>query len=203
MKILLSLLALVLSVSTAFACGCGEPMSVLRTSDFADEIFMGRVISQGIVELKADEDWIKPWSKQSHGEMWYTLFEVEKKWKGGSSKRIKVYQESSCASRFERDRQPYIVYASYRDMIYDSTKTAERLYTWACIRNAGFQIYNYPSEYHWDDRDSLDLLFPNPVALSKITPQHEQIFWYLLVFVAGIGVGVVITRRRLSRAAVK
>ena len=204
MKFLIFISAIILSISTAFACGCSEPKSILYTSEFANEIFIGRVVSQGIEEIKTNEGWRKAWKMKRHHEEFYTLFEVEKKWKGSSRKLMKVFQPSTCAFPFERSSQPYLVYASNQGLItLDLDDSDDILSTWACIRNARPERYLEGGVPAYNDSDSLDLLFPEPVALSKITPQHEQIFWYLLVFVAGIGVGVAIMRRRLSRAAVK
>ena len=93
-RILFFFLVLLTSLE-AFSCSC-DTISYQKAIDWADEIFVGRLIEIKEVQTELDV----------HGDpytrIWYALFEVEKKWKGSKKKYVKVYQPStSCDFEFQ------------------------------------------------------------------------------------------------------
>ena len=180
-------------MSKSFACGC-DTISFAEATKWADEIFYGRLIQIREVETYQDAD------GRPHTSIWAALFEVEKKWKGSNDKYVEVFQQNtSCDFYFDFHSQPYIVYAKYHELIdWDSTKLYKGLGTWLCARNADASIYNSWTEYGFDDRDKLDLKYPDQIELSGLNIDWDFVLVGLLIFLLGLVIGRIIKKPKYN-----
>lgn len=190
-KITLLLFTYFICISEGFACSC-DTVSFARATEWADEIFFGRVIEIREVETYQHEDGIR------EIKIWGVLFEVEKKWKGSSKKYVEVFQSgNSCDFNFEFNGQSYLVYAMEDELSpWDSTQTFKGLTTWLCARNADYYTYNYYGEYGFDDRPRLDKKYPNLIEVSGYNIEWKWFGIVFVTFVIGLITGLKLKRNR-------
>jgi len=167
----------------SFACSCNR-LSFEKANEWADEIFIGRVIKIREVKKMIDINALPS------TRIWSALFEVEKKWKGSSSKYVEVFQgNTSCDFHFKCPSKRYIVYAKKEDVFqWDSEQEFIKLTTWLCARNASEITFEY-AENGFDDREKLNHKYPNPVRLSSLLSYWKEIFIGGLILLLGILIG--------------
>jgi len=193
-KTIIILAIYLLGLSNSFACSC-DTISFKEATEWADEIFFGRLIQIREVETYQESD------EKPHTRIWAALFEVEKKWKGSSDKYIEVFQpNTSCDFYFDFPSQPYIVYAKYYELIeWDPTESYRALGTWLCARNADASIYNLWTEYGFDDRQKLDEKYPDTIELSGFNIEWKWVIIGLPVFLLGFILGRIIKKRNANK----
>lgn len=186
-KIIILLFIYFICILEGFACSC-DTISFVEATEWADEIFFGRVIQTREVETYQDED------GNRDTQIWGILFEVEKKWKGSSKKYVEVFQAgTSCDFNFEFPSQSYIVYAREAELIeWDSTQTFQALGTWLCARNADASTYNYWRDYGFDDRPKLDKKYPTPIEVSSFNIDWKWFGLAFATFVIGLIIGLML-----------
>ncbi len=144
---------------TSFACSC-EDIPFKNAVEWADEIFLGRVI-----EVKEVEYETSPQDPEyKYTRLWYAKFEVIQKWKGSSKKYVTIYQPStSCDAGFDLSGN-YLVY-SKKERIFNFFNTENRieaLTTWLCSRS---RQYLYVNEKKDSDYFKLNTLFKDEIKL--------------------------------------
>lgn len=192
-KLITTLVICLIGLSKSFACSC-DTISFKEATEWADEIFFGRLIEIREVEAFQDAD------DRSHTRIWVALFEVEKKWKGNNDKYVEVFQSNtSCDFAFDFPSQAYIVFAKYGEIIeWDSTKSYKGLGTWLCARNADASTYNLWTEYGFDDRDKLDQKYPDQIELTGFNIDWDYVLVGLIIFLIGLVAGRVIKKRNAN-----
>jgi len=176
------------SLINAYGCSChNSPFE--QASEWADEIFIGRVIE--IREVNS-QDYIM---HGTYTRIWAALFEVEKKWKGSKAKYVEVFQpNSSCDFYFSLPSRPYLVYAKDIDLLaWDETQSFYGLSTWLCARNTETFNYSANAEYV-DDRNNLDEKYPLPIKLIGFNFKSN---WTKLIFVISL-IGIFFAARLFS-----
>lgn len=176
MKKLITLFLLIISTNS-FACSCND-ISFEKAIDWADEIFLGRLIEIKEVEFEYNE--YHP--QEKYTRIWYALFEVEKKWKGSSKKYVKVYQPStSCDSYFRSLGNSHLVYAKKEEMFpFDKYRKSDvKLTTWMCSRSREYQGVNEPN----NDIKLLESQFPTKVKLNSFQLNFIYIFYGFLLLI--------------------
>ena len=175
----------------SFGCSC-DTVSFSEATEWADEIFFGRVIQVKEVETG------KNFEGEPYTKVWSALFEVEKKWKGSSKKYVEVFQAgTSCEFAFSFHNQPYIVYAKNSELLFwDSEDTFQGLTTWLCNRSASARTYNYWGEEEdvFNDRPRLDEKYPNPVKLSSINIDWTWIGVLFMTLLIGVLMGAALKK---------
>jgi hypothetical protein len=171
------------------SCSCGW-MPYQECIEWADEIFMGRVIAINEVNSQETDGHI------STG-IWSCTFEVTKKWKGSPSKQVTLYQpNTSCDAFFSLPDYNYLVYAKHQDLFpWDENRLRIELTTDLCKRTAPRSTYDNFMGDGQDDRPLLDKSFPNGVDISTY---HWK--WPILVCVCIAAILLSVrTWRRMGR----
>lgn len=182
MKKLITLFLLIISTNS-FACSCND-ISFEKAVDWADEIFLGRLIE--IKEVKFEFNEQHP--EEKYTRIWYALFEVEKKWKGSSKKYVKVYQSwTSCDTEFNALGRLHLIYAKKQDLFpyYKNHKSEVRLTTWLCSRTREYQGVNEPN----NDIKLLEKEFPKKIILNSFHINYQNIFYGLIILFVGLFLG--------------
>ena len=184
----------ILGLNDSYGCSC-DTISFEKATEWADEIFIGRLIQIREVKKYQDSD------GNDHTRIWGALFEVEKKWKGSNDKYVEVFQPStSCDFNFDFSNQPYIVYAKEAELVeWDSTYSFVGLGTWLCARNADFSTYNAYTEYSFDDREKLNKKFSKSIKLFSFNIEWKQFTIIILSFVVGLFIGNKIKKRNANK----
>ncbi len=148
LKYILLVLFQLIITSYISACGCSEVPDFEESSNRADEIFYGKLVS-----IKDCEDFL--FMPVLKGEScWKATFKVLQKWKGNNNKFISIYQpHTSCDAYFDSIGNHYLIYAFNSDIFFiDTTKTFVAATTHLCERNADERIING----EFDDRPLLN-----------------------------------------------
>jgi len=174
----------------SFGCGC-DTLSFNEASEWADEIFLGRII-----RLREVNNYQLDGS--SNTRIWSALFEVEKKWKGGRNRYVEVFQSgTSCDFNFEFPSQPYIVYAKNAELIWwDPLQSFTELGTWMCSRTADVSTYEKWVEWGFDDRENLDHKYPEAIKLIGINFQWKWLLIGLSLFGGGVVSGYILRKHK-------
>lgn len=175
-KIIATLLIKTIFIQATLACSC-DTISLTKAIQISEEIFYGRVVK--IEEIDQDPATIIDGDTYTSTNTWCTTFEIVKKWKGNSSKFIKVFQEGNSCDYFFDFGGSYIVYAQSNRIFDFKGEKSDTLWTWQCARNNDFGD-------GWDDTERLDALFPKKIKLLLINNYFEK------YFIGFIGIGVML-----------
>ncbi|MFV1883727.1 MAG: hypothetical protein ACMZ7B_04515 [Balneola sp.] len=178
---------------TSYACSCGE-----WDFDDLDEVFLGKIVN--VYEASS--------FLEDYGDSVY-VFEVLKKWKGGKSDRLKVYDIYSCGYSSDIwNSKEVIVYAInystiaellYSDFIDDKmfkkiSSLGYRKATTACfyslhsfkLDSASGKYLRIPVE---EEISMLDSTFTEPVTLRPYYLNFTNLFLLIGVILVGVFVG--------------
>ncbi len=162
--LLLTTVLFLVWVKPVFACSCGT-IPFNEALESSTEIFIGTVVK---IELVRDLFPSKPAEHVPFMRQYYWIaeFEVSKKWKGNKKSKIIIAQTfNSCEFRFNFDNE-YLVFATESGSFsWNGTRNHT---TWLCSRTMNtryFQEWAH-EDWVWDDRDSLDIKFPEPVQTA-------------------------------------
>jgi len=188
MKILASILfVLAAFTSKVIACDCAN-IPFLEAIEVMDEIFIGTV-----VDIQRSSEYVEE-HDYTIGFTLYT-FEVSKKWKGSKSNRVTTIEyDTSCSIGHELGEESLI----YGELNENKSNDSNQYY-WAdlCSRTINIKYLSDPvyKDWIWDDRDSLDIKFPQPV--QTVSNINNWVFIIILVIcVVFVGLLVHFLRKR-------